>query len=152
MSDEPTYQETLGRLAPCGIDCHRCVMCADGVVQRAAADLSEAVRGFEGMAARMADRVPALAAYDRFKDVLDLFAEAGCTGCRAGGSTLTFCAARSCFKEQGVDYCFQCVLYPCDRNDYPEMFAARWRAANDRMREVGVEQFYVESLQKSRYE
>ena len=151
MPRELTYEEILGRLAPCGLDCQRCVMCADGVVQRSASELSAALEGFDSMAARMADHVPALGGYQQFKQVLDVFCDASCTGCRGGGSSLSFCAARSCFKQQGVDFCFQCGDYPCGRNDYPESFESQWRTVNDRMREVGVEEYYRESLQSPRY-
>ena len=51
-----------------------------------------------------------------------------------------------------MDYCFQCDEYPCSRTDYPENFDKRWRAINDRMREVGVEDYYRESLQTPRYQ
>ena len=150
MDDELTYEQIEG-LAPCGLDCHRCVMYADGVIKRSASDLAAALEGFENMAPRVAARAPALANYQQFVEVLALFAGASCTGCRNGGATFPFCAARTCFKEQGVDYCFQCSEYPCERNDYPENFAERWRANNDRMREVGVEQYYRESLLLPRY-
>jgi hypothetical protein len=152
VSGELTYQQILGRLAPCGIDCQRCVMCADGVVQRTALELSVALEGFDKVAARMADHAPGLARYEEFQQVLGLLTEVSCTGCRAGGASLPFCAARTCFREHGVDYCFQCADYPCTHNDYPERFEQRWRATNDRMREVGVEQYYRESLRKPRYE
>jgi Protein of unknown function (DUF3795) len=151
MDVDPTYAEILDRLAPCGLDCHRCVMCSDGVVKRSAAALVAALEGFENMAPRVTARAPALEGYRQFADVLAVFAGASCTGCRGGGSTLPFCAARTCFREQGVDYCFQCREYPCKRNQYPESFEERWRANNDRMREVGVEQYYRESLQQPRY-
>lgn len=126
-------------------------MRAGGRVQNLAAGLAEALQGFERMAPRVADRVPALAAYDGFAEVLRFFTEATCVGCRAGGSQLPFCSARTCFREQGVDFCFQCAEYPCGRNMYPENLAERWRGRNDRMREVGVEEFYAESLRESRY-
>jgi hypothetical protein len=103
------------------------------------------------MAPRMTAHAPALAHYQQFADALDLFANASCIGCRGGGSNLPFCAARRCHKGQGVDYCFQCDQYPCTWNEYPEDFDKRWRAANDRMREVGVEEYYRESLQEPRY-
>jgi hypothetical protein len=45
-------------------------------------------------------------------------AGASCTGCRGGGSSLPFCAARRCFKEH----------------------------------EVGVKEYYRESLQTPRYQ
>jgi hypothetical protein len=151
MEEAPTYAQILERLAPCGIDCERCVMCSQGRVKNLAAGLAQALEGFENMAPKVADRVPCLGEYDRFAEVLALFAGAGCTGCRDGGQPLPFCAARTCFKEQGVDFCFQCDEYPCERNTFPENLAWRWREYNDRMREVGLEQFYRESLAKPRY-
>jgi hypothetical protein len=151
MMEPITYQDVLERLAPCGIDCERCMRYADGRVRRSAAALATALEGFEHMAPKVVDRVPALAEYERFREILGLFAGADCPGCRAGGSPLPFCAARTCFREQKVDFCFQCGLYPCDRNEYPENLAQRWRACNDRMLQVGVEQYYQESLEKPRY-
>jgi hypothetical protein len=148
----PTYEEILDRLAPCGLDCSRCVMRVGGVIQETAEELVEALEGFENMAARVAERVPALAGYKQFHEVLHLMAGASCVGCRAGGSTFPFCAARTCFRGQEVDYCFQCAEYPCGRNQFPENFEQRWRQINERMREVGVEQYYQESLLKPRYE
>lgn len=151
MEARITYQEVVERLAPCGIDCERCVRYKDGRVRRAATDLGEALAGFENMAPRVADRLPALKEYGRFAEILDLFTQADCAGCRAAGCPLPFCAARTCYREQGVDFCFQCADYPCDRNQYPENMSERWRAYNDRMREVGAEQYYQESLDKPRY-
>ena len=151
MEDEITYQAVVARLAPCGIDCERCVMYADGRVRRRATSLAEALEGFENMAAKMAGHLPVLAQYDRFAEILALFSGASCTGCRSRGSNLSFCAARSCYREHNVDFCFQCDEYPCERNGYPAEFLERWRSYNDRMREVGVEQYYRESLDEPRY-
>jgi len=151
MEREIGYQDVVARLAPCGIDCERCVRSEQGRVRRLAVELAGALEGFEKMAPRVADRVPALREYGRFAEILDMFVQADCAGCRTGGSELPFCAARTCFREQGVDFCFQCKEYPCDRNRYPENLAQRWRACNDRMREAGAVQYYRESLQKPRY-
>jgi len=151
MEEQLSYEAILDKLAPCGIDCARCVAFARGRVKNLAAELATALEGFENTAPRLADRVPALAEYQRFVEILGFFAQATCAGCREGGSELPFCAARTCFGEQGVDYCFQCAEYPCDRNVYPENLARRWRSANDRMREVGVELYYRQSLEQPRY-
>jgi hypothetical protein len=126
-------------------------MYAHGRVQKLAAGLGEALEGFENMAPRVADRVPALAEYGRFAEVLEFFTRASCAGCREGGAQLPFCAARTCHREQGVDFCFQCSEYPCSRNSFPENLATRWRSRNDRMRDLGVPQFYKESLKEPRY-
>jgi hypothetical protein len=151
MAKPLTYQEITERLAPCGLDCERCVRYADGRIKKSAAGLALALEGFENMAPRVADRIPVLREYDRFAEILALLTQGDCVGCRAGGSQLPFCAARTCFREQGVDFCFQCREYPCERNDYPENMVQRWRAYNDRMREAGVETYYQESLEKPRY-
>lgn len=151
MKDETTYREVVERLAPCGIDCERCVRYRLGSVKRLACELGQVLEGFDKMAARSADRVPALGSYDQFADVLGFLQEADCAGCREGGCPLPFCAARECFKEKGVDFCFQCDEYPCERNQYPAMMDERWRAVNERMRAVGPEQYYRESLEKPRY-
>jgi hypothetical protein len=146
-----TYEQVVSRLAPCGIDCERCAMAAQGRVRKLATELGDALTGFDKMAARLADKDPALAGYEGFLDVLRFFTEASCAGCREGGPPLPFCAARTCAPGRGVDFCFQCVEYPCERNSYPENLAERWRAVNDRMRDVGVEQAYSESLKTPRY-
>jgi hypothetical protein len=152
VDEEITYQMVVERLAPCGIDCERCVMYRDGRVRKNASALAEALRGFEHMAPRVVDRFPSVTHYDKFSEILGLFADASCAGCREGGCPLPFCSARTCYAEHGVDFCFQCEEYPCERNDYPENVAKRWRAYNDRMREVGAEQYYRESLERPRYE
>jgi hypothetical protein len=151
MDTVVSYEQVLERLAPCGIDCERCVMYSEGRVKNLATALGAALAGFEKMAPRVADRLPALQHYSEFAAVLALLGEASCSGCRGGGSVLPFCSARTCFREQGVDFCFQCADYPCERNAYPENLVQRWRACNDRMREVGVERYYQESLAKPRY-
>jgi hypothetical protein len=151
MEERFTYEDIVERLAPCGLDCERCVMYAEGRVKKLATGLAKALEGFENMAPRVADRFPPLRDYDRFVEILGLFGGATCAGCRRGGSTLPFCSARTCFKEQGVDFCFHCEEYPCERNAYPENMDRRWRSYNDRMREVGVEEYYRESLERPRY-
>jgi Protein of unknown function (DUF3795) len=151
MEIDPTYEEILERLAPCGLDCERCVRYEKGRIKRSATELAGSLEGFENMASKLIERAPVLEDYAAFAKVLGFFTEAGCTGCRAGGCPLPFCAARVCYQEKGVDYCFQCDEYPCGRNSYPEEFGSRWRDKNDRMREVGVEQFYRESLGSPRY-
>jgi hypothetical protein len=151
MEAQPTYADVVERLAPCGLDCRRCVRYVDGDVKRHANALAKALEGFETMAPRAVGRLPVLAHYDGFAQILSMFGSADCTGCRSGGAPLPFCAARTCHREKGVDFCFQCGEYPCERNQFPEDLEARWRAYSDRMREVGAEQYCRESLEKPRY-
>lgn len=147
-----TSPELLDRFAPCGLDCSRCFARAGGAVQRPAAELLQALAGFEHLAPRVAQRAPVLAAYAQFHEVLAHLAQASCPGCRASGGFLPTCAARTCHSERGVDFCFQCDQYPCERNEYHSSLHDRWRRYNDRMREVGIEQFAVESAGQPRFE
>lgn len=145
------HQVVLDHLAPCGLDCSRCAAYAGGRVKRLAQELGHALTGYEKVAARMAGFVPALAHFSGFSEVLDFLKSGSCTGCRAGGSTVPFCAARTCFREKGVDFCSQCGEFPCERNEYPVGLKERWLAYGRRMQEVGVEAFYQEQLGKPRY-
>ena len=151
METGPTYEEILERLAPCGSGLRAVRPLREGADQAVGHGACRILEGFENMAPKVIERAPVLKDYAAFAKVLEFFTDAGCTGCRAGGCPLPFCAARVCYQEKGVDYCFQCDEYPCGRNSYPEEFGTRWRDKNDRMREVGVEQFYRESLGSPRY-
>ena len=145
------YGIILAALSPCGLDCSRCAMYDKGDIARLSKNLLGALTGFEKMAEKIADRFPALNSYPAFTEILNFFEKASCKGCRAGGSQLPFCAAKDCFKGKGVDFCYQCGEYPCTRNQYPPNLEARWRDFNDRMKEVGVEEFYLEQKGKPRY-
>lgn len=140
------------RLAPCGIDCQRCMRFIDGDIAGHARELSRLLTGFEKMAAMAAAHMPALAGYASFGAVLEFLSKASCTGCREGGMELPFCASRRCAPEKGIEFCFQCAEYPCKRNNYPPHLSAKWRTSNDRMKEIGVEAFYDEQLGTPRYQ
>lgn len=60
------------------------------------------------------------------------------------------CKAATCHKEKGVDFCFQCNEYPCD-NPTLGALTNRWKKRNDRMREIGVMEFYREQERLPRY-
>lgn len=140
------------RLAPCGLDCQRCAMFAEGDIAGHSRKLAGLLEGFERAAATAAGRVPVLAGYPSFRAVLEFLSGASCAGCRHGRMTLPFCAARTCAADKGVDFCFECGEYPCNRNNYPPHLAVSWRTCNDRMREIGVEAFYDEQLGTPRYQ
>ena len=147
------YEEIVERLAPCGLDCSRCIYYGDGAINGAATELRVALEGFEKVAPMVAKTMaPVLEEYDTFRRILDLFADGDCKGCRVDGPPLPFCAARTCFRDKGVDFCFQCDEFPCDHNTFPDSIDRRWRDYNQRMKEIGVEAFHEESLRRPRYE
>ncbi len=141
------------RLAPCGLDCSRCLHFGSGRTREYAEGLRREMEGFEKVAPMLAQGpAPVMRDYEAFKAVLDHLAEGNCVGCRKGQVCFESCVALSCCREKGVDFCFQCDQFPCDRNHYPESLDRRWRVWGARMREVGVDRFYEESLAKPRYE
>ena len=152
MEIQVTYEQVVERLAPCGIDCDRCVRYENGKVKNLATALARALEGFENMAPRVADHFPALQHYTDFTEVLELLAGGVPAPVVAVGAATSRSVPRGPVSErQGVDFCFQCAEYPCERNAYPQNLVERWRAYNDRMRDVGVERYYQESLEKPRY-
>ena len=144
--------EILKQLAPCGLDCGRCVRFKDGRVAQAAKQLAEGLQGFGNMAERMAQNIQALKNYPQFEEILSILSKADCIGCRQGSTTcLPICRIRTCFKEKGVDFCGDCDDFPCDRSPYPGQFKQCWVEMNQRIREIGAEDYYEEQIKKPRY-
>jgi hypothetical protein len=139
-------------LAPCGLDCSRCVSYKFGRVKEISKELAEHLQNFAARAEKMSAFVPVLKEYNTFEETLKFLMNGDCNGCRKGDGKYPECAAKTCAKEQNVDFCFQCEEFPCKRNQYPEALEKRWIANNMRMKEVGVKQYYSEQKSKPRYE
>lgn len=138
-------------VAPCGLDCGRCLSNPESPISRLSSELRMELGGFAAMAERFAGMDPAFAGYPGFAAVLDRFADAGCTGCRDGKCLLATCGVQDCAPERGVDWCFECADFPCDRTNLPPMLQERWRRNNERMREIGPEAYLAEIRKKPRY-
>ena len=146
------HAETVRALGPCGLHCGACVAFAHGDIRRHA----EALQGllgpnFAGYARRFEAMNPVFAQYPGFRDLLGFLASGSCTGCRDRGCLLKECPLPACVRERGVDFCFQCPDFPCERPDLPEFLAQRWRANNEAMRDMGVEAYYARIRCKPRY-
>lgn len=146
-----TADDHLWKLGPCGLDCSRCVWYGDGPIRSLSRQLRECLGDYARLASGQAESRPALRGYPQFQAVLELFAGADCPGCRAAADPHPFCAARTCSREKGVDFCGQCDEYPCDRNRYGQDLKGRWLAMNDRIRLVGPQRFHQEQKSRPRY-
>jgi hypothetical protein len=146
-------EKLLQELAPCGLDCGRCVRYRQGSVAKAARELAGGLEGFGAVAAsRYAVRYPELAGFPQFEAVLGFLAAADCPGCRNDASKCwPECTAKNCHREKGVDFCADCDAFPCERNQFPEMFKSRWLTVNRRIQEIGAGAYYLEQLKKPRY-
>jgi hypothetical protein len=139
------------RLAPCGLDCGRCLNHPESPISRLAGELKKELGGFGERAAFFAKLDPAFAGYPAFEAVLDRFANAACSGCRTGKCLLGDCVPQRCVTEKGVDYCFQCASFPCATSGLEGPLKERWLQNNLKMREMGLEAFFALTLPRPRY-
>ncbi len=145
------YQEVITRLAPCGLDCSRCADRQDGEIGALSARLQELLGNYQRLAAMKAAGRPEFAHYEQFATVLAALARPACSGCRGDHVTCPLdCAARTCHREKGVDFCFQCGDYPCDRQ-FSGRLRERWQTINDRMKEIGPAAYCQEQAKLPRY-
>ena len=145
------YKEILNILAPCGLNCVKCIGYENGPVKEHSSRLHELLDGFESFTERFSSFVPAFKKYPSFKEVLEVFAEVDCVGCRDNEAKHPHCSIARCYKGRENDFCFQCKEYPCDPEGIDPDLHRRWIKMNDRMKEIGVEAYYEEIKDKPRY-
>jgi len=139
-------------IAPCGLSCGKCLAYAGGPIQLLSAELGEELGdNFAAYAERFEDMNPVFKNYPAFRELLDYFATGSCSGCREKGCLFKDCKVTVCVKEKGVDYCFQCADFPCNKHGMPEGLAERWLANNEKMKEIGPDEWFCGCKDKPRY-
>ena len=141
----------IDELAPCGLNCRRCARAAEGPIRKSAESLISSLQGFASFAEKYAGINSLYADYPVFEKFLIHLTKADCSGCRSGSECFGGCAAKTCHRDNGVDYCFQCLEYPCSKNSFPPALDAKWRSNNDFMKEKGIEAFYEKQKKEPRY-
>ena len=114
-------------------------------------DLEELGDNFAVYAKRFEGMNPVFKKYSAFREKLDLFAAGSCSGCREKGCLFKDCKVTACVREKGVDYCYQCDEFPCDRHGMPAGLAERWLANNEKMKEIGPDEWFNGCKDKPRY-
>lgn len=89
--------------------------------------------------------------YSAFNILLDYLAQSDCEGCRNGTCKYPNCGVVPCHKEKGIDFCYQCDEFPCERTNFDPHLLKRWIAMNNRMKEITVEGYYEETKDDLRY-
>lgn len=145
------YNDVLENLAPCGVDCVRCADYSNGEIKRLSLELIKLLGSYERIAKLKEETIPSFKDYSNFEDILKYFSTASCSGCR-GENVQCFisCSAKKCHKEKGLDFCFQCNDYPCEEN-FTGSLGERFKKLCDRMKEIGVVEFYKERVKLPRY-
>ena len=133
-----TDDALLRRIAPCGLDCGRCLDNPDSPIGRHARELARELGGFGKRAAFFSQLDPVFAAYPDFERVLTRLGQGGCSGCRAGTCLLGECRVKDCVRERGVAFCFACADFAACDPGLPPGLAERWRANNRRMAESAL--------------
>ena len=146
------YEEILTKIAPCGLDCSRCISFGEGEIKKNAGELLKHLGNFASYAERFSNFMPVFKGYPQFRELLTVFSKSACKGCRSGECKYPNCGVIKCYKQKGVDFCFQCDEFPCDKTNLDPHLHARWLQMNQRMKEIGVEAFYGESRNKLRYQ
>ena len=148
------YQTILDSLGPCGINCQKCFAFNSGDIKRHSSNLQASLGNFDIYAKRFSELLdtPVFEKYPDFKEMLNHFANSNCLGCRKQECHLfTSCNVRTCYKEKSVDFCFQCDEFPCNHTGFDIHLEQRWRKINERMKDVGVENYFEEIKDKARY-
>jgi hypothetical protein len=145
------YGEILNILAPCGLNCKKCMANADGDIKRHSTALKELLGSFDNYARRFSKFWPVFENYPQFKNLLDYFTQGNCSGCRKGDCRYPNCGVASCYRQKGVDFCFQCNEFPCEKTNFDPNLKESWLKMNHRMKEKGVEAYFEETKDLPRY-
>ena len=109
------YSDILRELAPCGLNCRKCMAYREGDIRKTSEELQRRLGSFDRYAERFTGFLPVFANYPAFKELLAHFAQADCEGCRSGQCKFPNCGVMTCHTEKGVDFCFQCDDFPCQQ-------------------------------------
>ena len=149
-----TLEHIKASLAPCGLSCEKCFAHVDGDIRRYSLKLKEKLGNFHNNAKRFETLLkdPIFKKYQDFKEMLDYFASENCKGCRNEQCRLfKDCGVRVCHQEKGIDFCYQCDAFPCDRTNFDPGLYKGWVMINEKIRETGMEEFYEKSKTRPRY-
>ncbi len=139
-------------LAPCGLDCGKCLANPDSRIAALARELREELGGFATYAEVFADMNPVFAHYADFATLLDHLADGGtCPSCRSGKCLFQGCFVSRCTAEKGVDYCAECAAFPCAEANLPPHLDALWRMSTEAIRKHGAEAFFASIANRPRY-
>ena len=84
-----------------------------------------------------------------------LFLNKNCPGCGGGEGNQSYKIARCSMEYGGVEYCFQCSEYPCEKyrhiDDFDSFNTHRRRKADlKKAQQFGIEVYNVEQIEKAR--
>ena len=145
------YDEILNYLAPCGLNCRKCMANKEGEIKNLSKALQKLLGNFDKYAERFSAFLPVFKKYPAFKELLEYFCRADCAGCRNGSCKYPNCGVSACYRRKGVDFCFQCEEFPCGKTNFDPDLKRRQIKMNNRMKEIGLEAYFEETKDLPRY-
>jgi len=148
------YDFIKSRLGPCGLHCGKCFAFIDGDIKNYSNKLKDSLGDFGTYANRFVDLInePVFNKYRDFNELLTYFASVECAGCRKERCKIfKDCKVRDCHERKNVDFCFECSDFPCNNTGFDQHLEKRSIDINIKMREIGVQEYYNEIKDKSRY-
>ena len=147
-------KKILASIAPCGLNCEKCFAYVDGEIRKYSSKLRMLLGNFGPYAKRyetlLEDQI--FKKYPAFIEMLEYFAEENCLGCRNEQCKLfKKCGVRTCYIEKKVDFCFQCEEFPCDHTNFDKNLQDAWVRINNKIAEIGIEQYYEGWKNRNRY-
>ena len=143
--------EAKKNLGACGLNCGKCIFNRYGDIRDHAEEMKKLLGNFDSFAERFSTFDDVFKKYPQFKDFLSSLTKADCEGCRGGGCKYPNCGVQPCAAERGVDFCFQCDDFPCDKSNFDEDLKARWIIMNEEMKKEGVEAWFGRTKNFPRY-
>ncbi|WP_027183032.1 DUF3795 domain-containing protein [Desulfovibrio inopinatus] len=144
-------EEIVHAIAPCGLNCARCLNNQNSPIAAHAKALREELGAFGKHAHLFATMDPAFSEYEAFARVLVRLTSGNCESCRTGACILGTCGIQACAAKRGIDFCFECCDFPCEPENTPELVKKRWLHNNNRMKTIGIEQYCAASFKEPRY-
>jgi hypothetical protein len=145
------HDQILKVLAPCGLNCAKCLAFAGGDIKKHAKKLKRLLGSFDTYAERFSGFEPVFKNYPHFKELLQHLTVAACKGCRQGTCGYPNCGVAACWRAKGVDFCFQCDEFPCQKTNFDPNLRQRWLGINTRMKQIGIKEYYEETKNLPRY-
>lgn len=145
------HKEFLEVLGPCGLNCNKCFAYSKGEIRETSIKLQQLLGSFDRYAERFKNFLPVFENYPVFKELLNFLTQSDCAGCREGECKYPNCGVITCYKTKGVEFCFECKEFPCDKSNFDPDLKRRWIEMNNHMKKDGVDSYYEQTKDLPRY-
>jgi hypothetical protein len=138
-------------IAPCGLLCYTCDAMKDGVINASAKKLLYVLGSYDSFLDGSPGSRTISDKYNDFKEVLEYLANGKCHGCREDHCMDSNCIIPKCTEDRGILFCFECKDFPCDKTGFPTGLREKWIRKNNKIKEIGIEQFFEEEKKVPHY-